>query len=384
MAYLFHHHQRFILIDETTKNGVYCQFFSPHASKPLQIAPPSSKAYCSFMDEQDQLYVAVMPDAFHLNLHLLDNNRFTKKSLIANTSSNYTLSDPMLYAVGGKLSIAYLSHQANTSVYHFVQENIDSPDLNTLYTLSTPPTKIKCFSPNDETTYIFFITHEENYCLFALEITPHQTSLIKYLTSPVPIVDYSICLHHHTMHITYVVELHGKYQLCYFNNLSSYITAVMTTLTPPHPVVFCYYHALWINLQLEQEVQLLLSMDQGHTFSLPVSSSLQNGIKRCYFSTDRPALLTAHELYASVTSSLRLCTIAMADFYHFHSDTFMTPELELLMEGLTHLPQADAPAPKPSEQPREQAPIPSSKKDIESAKKAFMNEFDSWDLPPRI
>ena len=391
MPYLFHHNRRFTLVDCNQKNEVFCQFFSSHSTKPIPIASSNMDSYCAFMDEDGELYIATMPDASHLNLHFLENNRFNKHSLIANTTSNYSLSHPMLYTLSSNLYITYLSHQHDTNTYNFVQESIDAPNLTTLYTLNQLPFKIKHFSPQPNLNYIFFITHDDNYHLYALEITPQQTTLIKYLSSPIPIIDYSICYHNQIMHIIYISELHGKYQLCYFNNSVSYITSILTTLSPCKPVIFHYYNALWINIQIGREVQILLSVDNGHSFSTPINSSLQNNMHRCFFITDDPHHLTAHEIYACVTGTLKLSTIAMTDIYHLHPDTNIAPEIELLLEGLSISSQVSLATPPPptmetinrSSNPR-LSNQPAPENDLEYAKKAFMEEFSGWDLPPKI
>lgn len=334
MPYIFHFNNCFSLIDATPKNGVFCQFFSSsHSPKSMAIHPQYTTDYSAHMDSNGKLYVAVMPDAFHLNYYLYEGNRFTRHTLISNTGSNYDLTSPIIYTFQNIPYIIYLSHQTNATSYNFVQDNLHEPQLATLLTCSTQPTLIKHYVIDNQ-VFIFFVTYDESYHLNVLQVAGNQIASSVYLNSPQPITDYSICIEDDTIHITYIAELHGKYQLSYFNTHSTQITTLATTQSPCYPVVFCYYNMLWINARINHKLQMLISIDNGKTFSLPAPCSLQNNIHRCYFLTHKSSPFFGQEVYASITSVLKLCTLSMIDFPRFHPDSIIAPELELLFEGL--------------------------------------------------
>lgn len=400
MPYSFYYNHTFSLVDSTPKNGVFCQFFSSaHSPKPIQIQFQGTKEYSAHMDEDGKLYVAAMPDASHLNYYVLENNRFTKSSLISNTSSNYDLSSPIIYTLNHTPYIIYLSHQTHSDAYNFVSENLSQPNLTTLLTTYQPPEHIKYFT-TPSGIYIFYIFFDQIYYLNALYITPQSSKVVTFLTSSDPISDYSICIDDTTIHITYVTELHGKYQLFYCNTDHYTIIPLAITQYPSRPVVFCYYHALWINAIIDHKLHMFISMDEGITFSLPVPCSFQNNIHPCHFQSLSDNSLVAQELYASISSTFKLCTISAVDIEHFHSDTIIAPELELLLEGflvvsrqssLVHTPYTsqDTSQPKPayntsaaSVSKSSQSSLPLNS--VENAKSAFMDQDLSWDLPPRI
>lgn len=396
MPYIFYSNRLFTLIDSTPKNGVFCQFFSSgYSPKPIQIQFQATQAYSAHMDPTGKIYVAAMPDSSHLNYYTLENNRFIKNTVISNSSSNYTLSSPMIYTLENTPYITYLSNQAHSDTYNFVQENLVQSQFTTLLTLYTLPQNIKYFTHGD-TIYIFYILFDKTYSLNALRITPHDTTSITYLKSSQPIVDYSLCFKDDLIHMTYVAELHGKYQLLYFNTHTQSIISLTLTQYLPQPVVFVYYHALWINAMIDRKLQMFISVDQGQHFSIPVTCSLQNNIHRCHFLTYKSSSLLASELYAAIGSSLKLCTIAMADVEHFHADTNVAPELELLLEGLVLASRSQPPLPDSTSPSSSTTSLPDldqpdhSEADtplapsIDDAKSAFMNELTSWDLPPRI
>lgn len=399
MPYAFYHNHTFTLIDSTPKNGVFCQLFSSsYSPKPIPIQTKHTTDYSAYMDEDGTLYVATMPDAFHLNYYVLDNNRFNKNTLISNMNSHYNLSSPMIYTLNHIPFLVYLSHQTHSNAYNFVCENLMHPQLVTLLTTYELPEQIKYFtSPSG--LYIFYITFDETYHLNALYITPNATKVLTFVESMQPITDYSICLDGDRIHIVYVAELHGKYQLFYYHTPSGTFIPLATTQSPSCPVVFYYYHALWINAMIDRKLHMYISMDGGQHFSLPVPCSLQNNVYRCDFQSLMPTSLVAHQLYASIGSTFKLCVIAMADIHNFHNDTVISPEIELILEGLilasNQVPLAAAPSPPvlpqmPTPMPRNRVsstpdPSESAPASVTQAKSLFVEQgLNSWDLPPRI
>ena len=384
MPYIFHSSNYFTLIDSTPKNGTFCQFFSSaYTPKPIQIYPQHLTTYSAHMDFDGKLYVATMPDAFHLNYYIYEGNRFNRNTLISNTNTNYHLASPIIYTLQNTPYIVYLSHQTHSTAYSFVQENLYHPHLTTLLTSYSEPTLIKSYITKDE-VFIFFITCDETYQLNLLRINDSHISSSVYLNSYEPITDYSICIENDTIHITYVAELHGKYQLAYFNNHSNQVTVLATTQYPSNPVVFCYYNLIWINAFINHKLQMLISINNGQSFSMPASCSIQNNIHRAHFLTYKSSSFIGQEVYASISSTLKLCTLAMIDIPRFHSDSMIAPELELLLEGLVlaldnaQIEPQQNPIIPPSSQP------PTTTPSLDDAKSAFMNELTGWDLPPRV
>ena len=388
MAYIFHSSNYFTLIDSTPKNGIFCQFFSStYMPKPIQIYPQHLTQYSAHMDLDGKLYVAAMPDAFHLNYYLYEGNRFNRHTLISNTNTNYHLASPIIYTLQNTPYIIYLSHQTHSLAYSFVQENLYQPHLVTLFTSYHEPTLIKSYITTHE-VLIFFVTYDETYKLNLLRINDAHVSSSVYLNSYEPITDYSICIENDTIHITYVAELHGKYQLAYFNNHASQITILATTQYPSNPVVFCYYNLIWINAIMNHKLQMLISINNGQSFSMPANCSIQNNIHRAYFLTHKSSSFIGQEIYASIASTLKLCTLAMIDIPRFHLDSIIAPELELLLEGLIltlESAQVDSDQtsyPNPTISPSSQTSKTTTS--LDDAKSAFMNELTGWDLPPRV
>lgn len=401
MPYLFHTENGFSLIHSTAKNGVFYQSFtSPYSTKPIQIFPQNTANYSACMDASNNLCVAVSPDPFHLNYYTYENNRFIKNVLVANQNSNYMLSYPVVYNLPSQntFSIVYLSHQAHTEIYKFIIEIPCTHQQTSLLTLSTNPYLIKSYLTNDS-LWIFFITSDTCYHLQALQITDKQPLLYTYIHLNEPIIDYSICINEELVHITYVSELHGKYQLSYFNPSYKTLTHLLITPTPCNPAVFSYYNMIWIHVMLSHHLQMMLSIDYGQSFSNPTPCSIQNNVCRSFFFTQKISPFVGQELYASIASTPKLCTLAMIDFPKFHSDSRISPELELLIEGF--LLSLENTKMQPSIQVGSDSYHNSSTQktpstddtlsvhnlntpSLEQAKANFMQDLAGWDLQPKL
>ena len=139
---------------------------------------------------------------------------------------------------------------------------------------------------------------------------------------------------------------------------------------------------------------MMLSIDDGQSFSTPTPCSIQNNVYRSFFSTQRVSPFIGQELYASIGSTLKLCTLAMLDFPRFHSDSHPAPELELLIEGFLLslenskaqiLPSVSSPLSSQSSSTIDTISAQHlNAHSLEQAKNDFMQDLTSWELPPKL
>lgn len=392
MPYIFHTQRGFTLIDSTPKNGLFCQSFPPsYPNKPMPIFSQHTTEYCACMDSTNKFYIAVLPDGYHLSCYTSEGNHFIKHPLTANQNASYKLSSPIIFTLQDQAYIIYLSHSLSSDTYSFVLQNLKDSNLTVLLNLEATPELIKSYSVKDQ-LWIFFILKDTYYHLQALHITPASTTLNTFLNVADPIVDYSVCIEEELLHVTYVSELHGKYQLTYFNSQTQTLTRILTTQSPCHPVIFSYYNMIWINILLNHKIQMILSIDNGQNFSIPTPCSLQNNLYRCYFFTQKRSPFIGQELYASLGSNLRLCTLGTIDFPKFHHDSHIAPELELLIEGLvlsldeltTSTQVPSSPASDNTFSPTNHSSRSINTSNIDQAKSDFMRNLEGWELPPKI
>ncbi len=393
MPFIFHKDHTFTVVDNLPRHGVLCQICGNNTSRPIQLQPSPCKDFSATLDSSNHLHLLVMPNNTHLNYLCYENNHCLKKSQVVNASENYTLLSPSIFIVDNVLYITYISFE--NSAYNLVYQNIDGSIFTTLFTTPYEPIALKSFV-QDNIVYIFYIQHtDESYLLKGFEIRGDQIKETNYVSSYTPLLDYSICIYEDEVHITYYTEIHGKYQLIYYNGSKGTATSLCTASSLSGPVIFAYLGHLWINTYIDKELYTFLSIDNGLRFSTPTLSSMQGNFSRCYFQTFSDTSFNAIECYAQLNNAVKISTVYVTDFEHIHPDTHIPIELELYLEGVklssASMPPLEDPSPAPSpapNQPQMRPNINRTKKrqdPITSAKDAFMKEeLTAFDLAPRI
>ncbi|MDF2878550.1 MAG: hypothetical protein K0S30_1646 [Clostridia bacterium] len=362
MSFLLNYNNTFFTIDNNSKYGVFCQLYSQTGlSRPIQIQSLNCTDYSAAINRSGSLHAISMPSRHQITYFCYENGHYIKKSLVENATETY---------------------------------------LDTNYTFQN----IKSFS-HEDTIYLFYIVQTDSYILNCLKIKDSKVEIIPLFSSKVPIYDYCVCLKDHQIYITYIAELHGKYQLIFYSVKDKLSNVLCNTLSPSDPVIFWYYDYLWVNYLEDNKLYALLSINGGRSFSSPVLCSLQNAIGKYIFTTDKNCSLKCTELYASLGTSIRLATLYAIDFENIHPDSKISLELELLFEGLlisqkssdslTSLSQEnetlkaelktlklqyDRLLSGPAASHTDDKPASS----IKSAASAFMEELPNWDAPPRL
>ena len=407
MSFLLHYNNIFSLVDNNSKYGVFCQFYNHTGlSRPLQIQSLNNTDYSAAMDEAGKLHVLTLPSHHQVAYFCYENGRSSKKMLVESTTETYTFSNPMIHLINNETNIFYLSNKALSNAYAIVHQTLSSSSSQTLLETSYHLENLKSITYRND-IYLFFSIQNTDYFLKCLKITNGTTKELTLLYSKIPISDYCVCLHEDHMDIVYVAEFHGKYQLSYYNTQTNLSKILCNTLVPSNPVIFWYYNYLWINYLDDNKLYILLSIDDGNSFSSPVLCSIQNNIRKCTFTTNKNCSLSCSELYASIVNTyVHMSTLFTIDFDHIHLDSKIPIELELLLEGLS-LSQKDC---KHAEELLEElsalkeenkrlktkydtllSKSPNFKDDdeaapslIKSAASAFMEEFPTWNAPPRL
>lgn len=395
MPFIFHKDCTFTVITNHPRHGVLCQICGSNApSRPLQLYSAPCKDFSITIDSFNRLHLLAMPNTTHLSYLCYENNHCIKKTPVVNASDNYTLLSPSIFIVNNMLYITYISLE-NAS-YNLVFQNIDGSIFTTLFTTPYEPCYLKSFV-QDNIVYIFYIQHtNESYLLKGFEIKDDQIKETNYVSSYTPLLDYSVCLYNNEVHITYFTEIHGKYQLIYYNGTKCTATSLCTTSSLSSPIIFAYLNHLWVNAYINKELYTFLSIDNGLRFSTPILSSMQGNFTRCAFHTSSENSFKAVECYAQLNASVKINTVYMIDFDHIHPDTHIPIELELYLEGIKlsntspyplELEQNASANTSAPQQIRStiNPPKPQRQDPIASAKNAFMQqELTGFDLAPRI
>lgn len=405
MSFLLNFNNHFSVVDNSSKYGVFCQFYNPTGiSRPIQIQALNCTDYSAALDEKGGLHVISMPTRYQILYFTYENGHYAKKTLVENTTETYAFSNPIIHSMANQIHTFYLSNRVGSNAYTIVHQTLNTSSVETLLDTNYTLQNIKSFS-HKNSIYIFYILQNDNYFINCLKITGSKKEELTLLTSRLPICDFSVCIDEDHIDIAYVAELHGKYQLVYYNCETKLTNALCHTLSPSNPVIFWYQDYLWINYLEDNKLYVILSIDKGNSFSAPALCSIQNITGRYCFLTYKTCSLRCTELYASAANSIRINTLFTIDFEHIHPDSKIPLELELLIEGLTlsqksnpivaqlieenqRLKEENKMFRLKYEQPlsANQSTVSGENQDssVKSAASAFMEELSFWDAPPRL
>ncbi len=403
MSFLLNFNNNFSVVENNSKYGVFCQLYNhTGVSRPTQIQSLNCNDYSASMDDKGNLHVISMPTRYQILYFCYENGHYSKKTLIENTTETYAFSNPIIHCINNQIHAFYLSNRVGSNAYSIVHQTLNSSSVETLLDTNYTLQGIKSFSYKNS-IYIFYMIKNDYYLINCLKITDNIKEEMTLLISKLPICDFSVCINDHHIDLVYVAELHGKYQLVYYNCETKLSNALCHTLSPSNPVIFWYQDYLWVNYLQDNKLYVILSIDAGNSFSSPVLSSIQNNISRHVFITNKDCSLRCTELYASITNSVRINTLFTIDFDHMHHDSKIPLELELLIEGLTLSQKSSSQTAQLIEEnirlqeenkllktkyERPFVPTPSGEESmsssVKSAANAFMEELSSWDAPPRI
>ncbi|WP_070000843.1 hypothetical protein [Cellulosilyticum sp. I15G10I2] len=406
MSFLLNFNSSFSVVDNNSKYGIFCQLYNhTGTSRPLQVQTLNCNDYSATMDAKGNLHVIAMPTRYQILYFCYENGHYSKKTLVENTTETYAFSNPIIHSINNQLHAFYLSNRVGSNAYAIVHQTLNASSVETLLDTNYTLKSIKSFSYQNS-IYIFYMIQNDDYLINCLKITGSQKEEMTLLTSKLPICDFSVCINETHIDLAYVAELHGKYQLVYYNCGTNLSTPLCHTLSPSNPAIFWYKDYLWINYLEDNKLYALLSIDSGNTFSSPVLTSIQNNTGRYGFITNKECSLRCTELYASVTNSVRINTLFTIDFDHIHLDSKVPLELELLVEGLTLSQNSYSQTAKLMEEnvrlkeenrmlkiKYEQPPVSTPSlltgdenvsSSVKSAASAFMEELTIWDAPPRL
>lgn len=406
MSFLLNYNNTFFTIDNNSKYGVFCQLYSQTGlSRPIQIQSLNCTDYSAAINSSGSLHAISMPSRHQITYFCYENGHYLKKSLVENATETYAFSNPAIHCINNELHILYLSNRVGSNAYSIVHQTLNNAQVDTLLDTNYTFQNIKSYAYED-TIYLFYIVQTDSYILNCLKIKDSKVEIVPLFSSKVPIYDYCVCLKDHHIYITYIAELHGKYQLIFYSVKDKLSNVLCNTLSPSNPVIFWYYDYLWVNYLEDNKLYVVLSINGGRSFSSPVLCSLQNTVGKYTFTTDKNSSLKCTELYASIGTSIRLATLYAIDFENIHPDSKIALELELLFEGLLLSQKASDSLTSlslenetlrselktlklqydrllghsASSHPDDKSAVSS----IKSAASAFMEELPNWDAPPRL
>lgn len=349
MSYLIRTNKdQLLLLNQSVKNGLYSQTLSPNGlSRPVIINRSNTSNYTATVDYNQDLHIITQPSEGQvIHLHY-KNNTVTRSIVLEDPKGIYDFSN--LYAISTKEHV-HLFYTANTPIgdsceliHHILcQEN--KIETRPILSFDFSHSGFRYMAHNDH----IFLLYGEKKDHYLLQLIIYQENkwcqTIAVATSSFPIDDFQFCISNEGhLHVVYVQEKYGRYHLVYKKQVSgtwSDETILYTSATPMSPCIFTYYRGIWINFMDNNQLQMILSMDNGNSFSKNVDCSLQTpDLERCHFVSGPnilPASFNCNMLYTSLTPPMRTGIISNIDMILLHPDLKPNIELELLLDGAFH------------------------------------------------
>ena len=347
MSYLIRtHDDQLILLNNSAKMGLYSQTLSASGlSRPVIIHRGNPNTYSATIDNKQDLHIITKVSQEQIiHLHYKSNN-LTRTVLLEDPKGIYHFSNLHAISVKSQVHLFYTANKPigdSSELIHHILCQEDNTETHPILSFTSTPLGFRYMSYNDII-----------YLLYAEVSTEYQLKLMMYkddkwsqpltaASSSFPIDDFQFCISHSGhIHLLYVQEKYGRYQLIYKKQGHSQWSEEIilhSTATTPIPCIFTYHRGIWVNFIDNSQLQMILSMDHGNTFSKSVSCSLKTrDFERCHFicaSGALPASFNANMLYISFSQSLRAGIIAHIDMINFHPDMNPNTELELFIDGV--------------------------------------------------
>ena len=363
MAYLIYTQKKqLLLINHSVKNGLYSQTLSPSGlSRPLVIHRNHTSQYSATLDHNQDLHIITQPSPEQIiHLHYKENN-LTRNIILEDPKGIYHFSN--LHVIGAKEHV-HLFYTANQPIgdscdliHHILcQENKSEP--YPIMSFSQTHLGFRFISYQDN-IYLLYGDITDQYSLYLMMYSGDQWEAAQLVsTSSSPIDDFQLCIDNHgTIHLVYVQEKYGRYHLLYKkkeNNIWCDEVLLHTTSNSINPSIFTYHRGLWVTYVDNNQLQMILSMDNGNRFSQSVKCSLQGGdLEPCNFiwaPGTLPDSFSGNMLYALIAPSLRVGVLSHIDMIGLHPDMAPNTELELFVDGIFYtLSQNPAPSPIPAQ-----------------------------------
>lgn len=349
MPYLIRMNEsQLLLLNHSNNNGVYSQVLSANGlSRPTIISRNANSNYSATLDNDNNLHILLQPSKEQvIHLHYKDKN-VTRNTILEDPKNIYNFSNLKTIYATNQVHLFYTAKKPTEDSYELIHHILCKEDkFETCPILSFPSERLDfCYQHYNDKIFILYSELSDSYCLNIIVYENNNwTEPITIKKSTFPIDDFQFCIDSQgRIHIVYVNEKYGRYHLSYkqyYGEGFSDDISLYSTSTIIYPTIFTYHDGIWINFIGDDKLQMILSMDNGISFSKNVDSSIQNNeLRRCNFLSAPdilPLNFNCNTIFASLSFPIRAGIISSIDMINFHPDLRPNTELELFIDGILH------------------------------------------------
>ncbi|MEG0579097.1 MAG: hypothetical protein RR490_04190, partial [Niameybacter sp.] len=304
-------------------------------SRPLFIHTGTSLVYSVTLDTEDIMHVVVESANHQVTYYNLSPTHPVKRVVLEDSRFVYLFENLSIQWLENEPHLFYTVMHPNGLNRSLVHQTLTStsPNLENLLTSLPLKTPLSYYTLND-TLYILYPAYEESYCLNMLIFNTENRSITTLVQSSIPIVDWNICSHHNKLYVLYKGDQYGHATFHLLDTSTNKDLILSIPEDANAPVLLSYLDTLWIHYSYNNRCYTLVALPEADTFSSPIVSHLQSHVNPYAYIDLRHENMDASVLYASLSSTLRLLTIADLDIRGIHPDLVAQDELALLIEGI--------------------------------------------------
>lgn len=308
-------------------------------NRTITLARNSSPIYTAALDSNNNIHI-VYKNRENKIIHLSESNTNFKRNIILDdVSNNYQITNMNLIIFNQNMYLFYTAKnpydQSYDLIFHQFDNNNESPQ--SLVSLIDLSSSYDVILLNNQIKVICF-THSENYQinLFTYDISSkewlEENILLK---QTMPIHYLSTCIDANTnMHITFVSEQFGRYQLHYKNEHSSNSQLLYTSPFNLEPIIFEYEKFLWINFLENNTNKMMFSTNNGMQFSEVSKASLQNEYLEKVFLITPNDLIYGKKYFGLMNPNPIISIFSQIDLHNILLTQNTNPELTMLIKSL--------------------------------------------------
>ncbi|HHW66973.1 MAG TPA: hypothetical protein GXX16_04565 [Epulopiscium sp.] len=331
--------QSLILVDYNIRNGLYYQIFrKDQPSRPNLLLSNGTHEYTAFLDEKNNFHV-IAKNTRNQIIHFKETStKITKEILLDDPNNTFNIDNIYAISVRNQIHLFYYADHPYTKtpelIYHLVNEPLITPrPIATLYSRNI---NYDCMRSNSELYLAVIMKNDDSYNIEIKRFKNFKDLTFETFTpvsSQFPIIYCKICIdQNEIMHLVYVQEQYGKYQLIHksYHHEWSDEKILYSCGYPIKPVIFIYNDALWINWNENGNIYAILSADHGSSFSKSIHASIDDpDVSLHSYDADQDASypLICNQLYGVTYPVPKFAVLHSLDMDGIHIN--MTPNTEL-------------------------------------------------------
>ena len=313
--------------------------YSSKYSRPISLARNMTPVYSAALDTNNGINI-VFKSKDNKIIHLKENNLNYLRNIILDDQNNtYNISNMRLISCNDNLYLFYTAlnpyENTNDLIFHNITNSTSPPqsivsltNINSSYDIISLNGKLYLVCYNKSTQY------ELN--LFSFDLQNNNWTLEKTLHTQTNPITYTSFCHdcHNNLHIVYISENFGSYQLYYINNSQTQQKLIHSSAYSIEPIIFQYKEYIWINW-IENNVNKMTFSDiDNANFSSISKASFQLDYMDIVYLINPYDEICGQKFYGSIIQNPIISVLSQIDLDNMLLNNNLNTELNLLIKNV--------------------------------------------------